>query len=331
MSAARDGRDAPALLAAVRCGDTLAIARAITAIENGTFLGVELGLHLGGSNDHCRTLGVTGPPGAGKSSLINALVGELQPRHKRIGILTVDPSSPVSGGAVLGDRVRMAAHSANSDVFIRSLATRGHLGGVTRTTRVVIDLLAAGGMDLVIVETVGTGQSEVEVAAMTDVKIVVCAPGLGDEMQAIKAGVLEVADLIVVNKSDLPDADRTANYLKAMLHHRGHDETRVALKVSTLNRDGLAALAEAIEARFAVPHSSASHATPRDYNPRLRLADEAAALVAAFVRDSGEPRLAKIVGQVSRGEITRSAAVTEAIRLLDTRAVAGRATMGSKI
>lgn len=313
MSTSRTEPDAPALLAAVRSGETLAIARAITAIENRTTVGGELGLLVGDLNARCQTLGVTGPPGAGKSSLINALISELLPRHKRIGILTVDPSSPVSGGAVLGDRVRMAAHSANPDVFIRSLATRGYLGGVTRTTRAVIDLLAAGGMDLVIVETVGTGQSEVEVAGLTDVKIVVCAPGLGDEMQAIKAGVLEVADLIVVNKSDLPDADQTSNHLKAMLHHRGHEETRVALKVSTLNRDGLAALAKAIEARFAVSHSSAPHAAPT--NDKLRLADDVADLVAAFVRESDDPGIAEIVGQLSDGSVARIDAAKATIRL----------------
>ena len=319
MSTARNGLDAPALLAAVCGGETLAIARAITAIESRTTLGVQLGLLVGDLNARCRTLGVTGPPGAGKSSLINALVGELLPTYGRIGILTVDPSSPVSGGAVLGDRVRMAAHSANPGVFIRSLAARGHLGGVTRTTRAVIDLLAAAGMDMVIVETVGTGQSEVEVAGLTDVKIVVSAPGLGDEMQAIKAGVLEIADLIVVNKSDLPDADRTANHFKAMLHHRGHDETRVALKVSTLNRDGLAGLAEAIEARFAMPHSGTSNAVIKNDNSQQQLIDDVADLAAAVMRDNNDPGIAQIVGQISDGKITRSEGAMAAIRLLAAR------------
>ena len=316
MTTARNRPGAAALLEAVRKGDPLAIARAITAIENRTSIGIAMGLavqHLGGQ---CRTLGVTGPPGAGKSSLINVLMSELLPRYRRIGVLTVDPSSPVSGGAVLGDRVRMAAHSANPNVFIRSLATRGHLGGVTRTTRAVIDLLAAGGMDLVIVETVGTGQSEVEVAELTDVKIVVCAPGLGDEMQAIKAGVLEIADLIVINKSDLPDADRTAAHLQAMLHHRGHDERRLALKVSTLNRDGLSMLAEVIEARFGEPVERMPKVATDEKSPRLRLADDVADLAAALVRESLDPRIDKIVGELSRGAISRSDGVMAAICVL---------------
>ena len=316
MTNGRNGLGASVLLEGVGRGDSIAIARAITAIENRTLTGAELVIAVQGLPEQCRTLGVTGAPGAGKSSLINALMTELLKRYRRIGVLTVDPSSPVSGGAVLGDRVRMAAHSSNPDVFIRSLAARGHLGGVTRTTRAVMDVLAAGGMDLVIVETVGTGQSEVEVAALTDVKIVVCAPGLGDEMQAIKAGVLEVADLLVVNKSDLPDADRTMAHLTAMLHHRGHDERRVALKVSTLTREGLVALADEIDARLvALPKGGPIAATKRD-SPRQKLAEDVAELAAAFVRDSLDTRMDDIVLDVSRGSISRRDAVAAAIRLV---------------
>lgn len=319
MTTARNGLDATALLTAVRRGESLAIARAITAIENRTAVGVELGLVVRDLRGQCRTLGITGPPGAGKSSLINALVGELLPRYRRIGVLTVDPSSPVSGGAVLGDRVRMAAHSANPDVFIRSLATRGHLGGVTRTTRAVIDLLAAGGMDLVIVETVGTGQSEVEVAELTDVKIVVCAPGLGDEMQAIKAGVLEVADLLVVNKSDLPDADRTVAHLKAMLRHRGHEERRSVLKVSTVSCEGLSTLAEAIDARFSEPFGVRPNVVTRTSDPRRALADDVAELAAAWVLDTSDPRIDELVAEISRGTISRHDAVMAIIHVLAER------------
>lgn len=308
-----------ALLEAVGRGEPLAIARAITAIENRTSNGIELGIAVQGMRGQCRTLGVTGPPGAGKSSLINALMSELLPRYRRIGVLTVDPSSPVSGGAVLGDRVRMAAHSANPDVFIRSLATRGHLGGVTRTTRAVIDLLASAGMDLVIVETVGTGQSEVEVAELTDVKIVVCAPGLGDEMQAIKAGVLEVSDLLVVNKSDLPDADRTAAHLKAMLHHRGHEERRSVLQVSSLNREGLPRLVDAIDARYAAPTARLSTWATKGHNPRQELADDVADLAAAFVRDSVDPRIDVIIGEMARGVISRHDGVMAMTRMVAER------------
>lgn len=316
MSAARKIIDAGALLGGCRRGDPLAIARAITAIENQTAVGVELALAVRDSRGSCRTLGVTGPPGAGKSSLINALMAELLPRYQRIGVLTVDPSSPVSGGAVLGDRVRMAAHSANPNVFIRSLAARGHLGGVTRTTRAVIDLLAVGGMDLVIVETVGTGQSEVEVAGLTQLKMAVCAPGLGDEMQAIKAGILEVADLLVVNKSDLPDAERTLSHLKSMLHHRGHEERRAALKVSTVTGDGLAILVGAIDARLREPGPVRSETIAADRHLRWTLADDVGTMTAALVRDSADVRIDEIIDDMTRGVVSNRDGVMATIRIL---------------
>lgn len=332
MTTARPAQNTASLLAGVRRGDVIAIARAITAIENQTAIGCELGLAVRSLRGKCRTLGVTGPPGAGKSSLINALLGELLPRYRRVGVLTVDPSSPVSGGAVLGDRVRMAAYSANPDVFIRSLASRGHLGGVTRTTRAVIDLLAAGGMDLVIVETVGTGQSEVEVAKLTDVRIVVCAPGLGDEMQAIKAGILEIADLLVVNKSDLPDADQATSHLQAMLRHRGHDERRRALQVSSLKRDGLAMLADAIDAFFDALSDVEPECESKGGDPRSKLADDVAELAAALVRDSPDPRIDAIALEVSRGVMSCLDGALAAIRVLAERDVApNSATAGATV
>lgn len=294
-------------------GDPLAIARAITAIENATPLGVALGLAVRDHRPACRTLGVTGPPGAGKSSLVSALIDRLLAKHPRIAVLTVDPSSPVSGGAVLGDRVRMAAHSRNPAVFIRSLAARGHLGGVTRTTRAVIALLAHAGFDLVVVETVGTGQSEVEVAGITDVKLVVCPPGLGDDMQAIKAGVLEIADLLVVNKADLPDAARTAGHLRAMLHHRGHDETRAVLLASATTGDGLPALADAIAARFTGLGTAKAYAAA--ISSRDALAGDAAALVADFVRHGRDARLDDLGLAIGRGEIGPDDGAIAAVRV----------------
>ncbi len=300
----------------MRGGDRLALARAITEVENRSVVGLELGQAALDLRANTRTLGITGPPGAGKSSLINALIAELLPNYPRIGILTVDPSSPVSGGAVLGDRVRMAAHSANPDIFIRSLASRGHLGGVTRTTRSVIALLAAAQMDLVIVETVGTGQSEVEVAELTHVKLVVSAPGMGDEMQAIKAGVLEIADLLVINKADLPDADRTANHLKSMLMHRGHDERRVALKVSAAKGDGLTALADAIHARLEASAEGKTEGDTEVGNLRITLAQDLSDLVAAMLRESADPRIEALVQEISDGTVERHRAAREALRIL---------------
>jgi GTPase len=162
-------------------------------------------------------VGVTGPPGGGKSTLVAALVAEARKADRAVAVLAIDPSSPVTGGAILGDRIRMQRYADDDDVFIRSMASRGHLGGLAGTTAEAAAVLAACGFKLVFIETVGTGQSEVEVAAIADTTLVVQAPEMGDEVQAIKAGLLEVADIVVVNKSDRPGADRTAAQLRAML------------------------------------------------------------------------------------------------------------------
>ena len=197
-------------------GERAPIARAISRVERGADFSAALAPHLG----RAHVIGVTGAPGAGKSTLIHALLGELLARGERIAVVAVDPSSPISGGAVLGDRVRMGEHGAHERVFIRSLASRGHLGGLSRFTARVVDVLDAAGFDTVIVETVGAGQSEVEIMRVADTRIVACPPGLGDGVQAIKAGILEIADLLVVTKADLPGADTTARDLKDMLHLR---------------------------------------------------------------------------------------------------------------
>jgi LAO/AO transport system kinase len=162
-------------------------------------------------------VGVTGPPGVGKSTLVAALVKEVRASGRTVAVVAIDPSSPITGGAILGDRVRMQQHAGDAGVFIRSMAARGHIGGLAGTTAAAVSVLAACGFDLVIIETVGTGQSEVEVAALADTTVVLQAPETGDEIQAMKAGLLEVADVVVVGKSDRPGADRAASQLRAML------------------------------------------------------------------------------------------------------------------
>jgi LAO/AO transport system kinase len=162
-------------------------------------------------------VGITGAPGAGKSTLVAALIAELRTHGRTVGVIAVDPSSPITGGALLGDRVRMQAYALDRDVFIRSMASRGHAGGLASTSAAAAAVLDACGFDLVLLETVGTGQSEVEVAAAADTTVVLEAPEMGDEVQAIKAGLLEVADIVVVNKGDRPGAQRTASQLRAML------------------------------------------------------------------------------------------------------------------
>jgi LAO/AO transport system kinase len=189
----------------------------LTAVENRTALAEPALRELYPLAGSAHVVGITGPPGAGKSTLVAALIGEVRRAGRAVAVVAVDPSSPITGGALLGDRVRMQSYAGDRDVFIRSMAARGHAGGLASTTGAATAVLDAAGFDLILVETVGTGQSEVEVAAAADTTVVLEAPEMGDEVQAIKAGLLEVADLVVVNKGDKPGAQRTAAQLRAML------------------------------------------------------------------------------------------------------------------
>jgi LAO/AO transport system kinase len=206
-------------------GSRRAMARLLTQVEN-EHPGVEIVLaELYPHTGNAWIIGVTGSPGTGKSSLVNALAKAYRLREKTVGIIAVDPTSPFSGGAILGDRIRMRDLTGDSGVFIRSMATRGSLGGLARATRDAIRVLDAGGFDIVLVETVGAGQSEVDIARAAQTTLVVEAPGLGDDVQAIKAGILEIADVLVVNKADRPGAENTTRALKAMLA-MGHPASR---------------------------------------------------------------------------------------------------------
>jgi LAO/AO transport system kinase len=198
-------------------GDRLALARLLTAVENRTPVAEAAMRELYPKAGRAHLVGITGPPGSGKSTLVAALIAEVREAGRSVAVIAVDPSSPITGGALLGDRVRMQAYAGDPDVFIRSMAARGHAGGLASTTSAAAAVLDAAGFDLILLETVGTGQSEVEVAAAADTTVVLEAPEMGDEVQAIKAGLLEVADLVVVNKGDRPGALRTASQLRAML------------------------------------------------------------------------------------------------------------------
>jgi LAO/AO transport system kinase len=202
---------------AARAGDRRSLARLLTAVENRTPVAEAAMRRLYPLAGHAHLVGITGPPGAGKSTLVAALIAELRRAGRSVAVIAVDPSSPITGGALLGDRVRMQAYAGDDGVFIRSMASRGHAGGLASTSGAAAAVLDASGFDVVFVETVGTGQSEVEVAAAADTTVVLEAPEMGDEVQAIKAGLLEVADLVVVNKADKPGAQRTASQLRAML------------------------------------------------------------------------------------------------------------------
>ncbi len=198
-------------------GDRRALARLLTAVENRTAIAEAALRHLYPSTGRAHLVGITGAPGAGKSTLVAALIAEVRAVGRAVAVVAVDPSSPITGGALLGDRVRMQAYASDDGVFIRSMASRGHAGGLAATSTSAATVLDAAGFDLVLLETVGTGQSEVEVAAAADTTVVLEAPEMGDEVQAIKAGLLEVADIVVVNKGDRPGAQRTAAQLRAML------------------------------------------------------------------------------------------------------------------
>jgi len=207
-----------ALLEGVRQGKIRAIARMITQVENSPAAAEKAIQALYPFTGRAHVVGITGSPGAGKSTVVNALVKTLRQKDAKVGIIAVDPSSPFTGGALLGDRVRMRDLSGDSGVFIRSMASRGRLGGLAQTTAVVIKILDAAGFDFVLVETVGAGQAEVDIANAAQTTIVVEAPGMGDEIQSIKAGILEIADILLVNKADRPGANRTVHALKMMLH-----------------------------------------------------------------------------------------------------------------
>jgi LAO/AO transport system kinase len=198
-------------------GDRRALAQLLTAVENATLVGEAATRRLYSLAGRAHLVGITGAPGSGKSTLVAALTAEARAAGRSVAVIAVDPSSPITGGAILGDRVRMQVHAGDRDVFIRSMASRGHAGGLAATSVAVATVLDAAGFDLIFVETVGTGQSEVEVAAAADTTVVLEAPEMGDEVQAIKAGLLEVADIVVVNKGDRPGAHRTASQLRAML------------------------------------------------------------------------------------------------------------------
>lgn len=210
-------RSYPELMELARSGDRRALARLLSVVEAGGEPAREVGRIAHPLGGRCYTVGITGAPGSGKSTLTNSLVSGIRREGQKVGVLAIDPSSPFSGGAILGDRVRMGDHALDPDVFIRSMATRGHLGGLSLATPEAIRLLDAAGKDIVIVETVGVGQVEVEIAAAADTTVVVLNPGWGDAVQANKAGLMEIADVFVINKADRPGTADTRRDVEQML------------------------------------------------------------------------------------------------------------------
>lgn len=258
-------------------GDRRALARMVTLIENGApqarrYL-AELHQHTG----HAHIIGVTGAPGAGKSTLVSHLVREFRNREHKVGVVAVDPTSPFSGGAILGDRIRMMELAGDPDIFIRSMANRGNLGGLAASTRDVVRAMDAAGYDPIIIETVGTGQAEVEVMRTAQTVLVVVAPGMGDDIQAIKAGILEIADIFVVSKADKNGADQTAAELSMLLSLDPHRRKAVwhipIVKTSSIKGQGIVELANAVERhhRSLIKTGQMEHRAQRQVRSELQM------------------------------------------------------------
>jgi LAO/AO transport system kinase len=232
----------------IRAGDPRSLARAISIIENGAPESRELLKALFPFTGKARVIGLTGAPGAGKSTLVDQLAREYRKQDRKIGIIAVDPTSPYTGGAILGDRIRMQAHHADQGIFIRSMATRGFLGGLARTTADVASVLDASGKDNVLIETVGVGQDEIDIVRLADVTVVILVPGMGDDVQTIKAGIMEIADIFVINKSDREGADRVEREIRSMqsLAMRKDNWTPPIVKTVATDGKGIPELAATI-------------------------------------------------------------------------------------
>jgi LAO/AO transport system kinase len=301
-----DGTVVRDLVSRARDGDPRAVARLISLVEDESPLLREVTAALAPYTGNATIVGITGAPGVGKSTSTSALVGELRKAGRRVGVLAVDPSSPFSGGALLGDRVRMQDHALDREVYIRSMASRGHLGGLAWTTPQAIRVLDAAGCDIVLIETVGVGQSEVEIAGLADTTLVLVAPGMGDGIQAAKAGILEIGDVYVINKADRDGADTLRRELRSMLAlaQRAEGDWRPPIvKTIASKNDGLDAVVAEIERHRAWLESSGELAVRRTTRARDEI--EAIALTALRARWGdvhGRSELDDLAAQVAAGE-----------------------------
>ena len=304
------------LLARARSGDKRSIARLMSVVENDEPGAAEAMRALYPGTGRAQIVGITGPPGGGKSTLVNRLAGAYRERASRVAIVAVDPSSPFSGGAILGDRIRMRERFLDDGIFIRSMASRGHAGGLARATSRVVNVLDALGTDVVIVETVGVGQEEVDVIRVVDTVCLVTVPGLGDDIQAIKAGVLEIADVLVVNKADRPGADETARDLAQMLSLAKDRPWKTPIvRTSAQTGDGIPQLIEAIDKHRAWARESGEYLERRRGAAR---AEVEALLREALLRELegrvGDARLDAAIARVAERSLDPYAAIEELLR-----------------
>jgi LAO/AO transport system kinase len=302
------------LVEGVRTGDTRALARAISLVENGDPLAYELVAAIYPDTGRAYAVGVTGPPGVGKSSLIAALIAHVRDRGLSVGVVSVDPSSPFSHGALLGDRIRLAEHFLDPEVFIRSMGTRGHLGGLSETALQAVLVLDAAGKDVVFVETVGAGQSEIEVTGIADTVLLVLMPGSGDSVQALKAGIMEIPDVIAVNKMDHPAAKTMVNEVRSILSLDRDRAWRPPIVLTEASRaEGVAELWEKIEAHRAHLEEDGG----LDERRRKNLAGEVFAIASARAKShleravADDAELRRLLDEVQRRELDPLTAVRE--------------------
>ncbi|WP_229071265.1 methylmalonyl Co-A mutase-associated GTPase MeaB [Actinoplanes sp. DH11] len=310
-------RDVPSLVAKAREGDPRSVARLISLVENGDPALPQVAAAMAPWAGRAQVIGLTGAPGVGKSTTTNELVRALRETGARVGVLAVDPSSPFTGGAILGDRIRMQDHSADRGVYIRSMSSRGQLGGLSAATPQAVRVLEGAGCDVVLVETVGVGQAEVEIASLADTTLVLLAPGMGDAIQAVKAGVLEIADVFVINKADRPGADATYRDIQGMLAlgERAAGEWRPQVtRAVAVKGEGLDDVVAAIGKHREWLESSG---TLKDRRER-RAAAEVSALALGMLRarmvdPSQGPTLGELAARVAAGELDPYAAADELV------------------
>jgi len=322
VAAGRQAPDVDELVRRAREGDARSVARLISLVEDASPALREVAAALAAHAGHARVIGLTGSPGVGKSTSTSVLVAALRAKGERVGVLAVDPSSPFSGGALLGDRVRMQDHATDSGVFIRSMASRGHLGGLAWATPQAIRVLDAAGCDVVVVETVGVGQAEVEVASAADTTVVLLAPGMGDGIQAAKAGILEVADVLVVNKADRDGADQTVRDLRSMQSLGGRHSEPGAWRPPIVKT--VAARGEGVEDVLAALDKHAAwlaRTGEGERRRRARAAGEVEAIALAALRERigdlhGSAALDTLASAVVAGETDPYAAADELVATL---------------